>query len=89
MIALSSHIRQPYKDQVERMIDQTIYPGERELYVTTDCSRNELGDLFSNFKPAGHIVVRVYEGGTSWQIFVLDAKTTTYDVIYKSDIKTL
>ena len=89
MIALSSHIRQPYKDQVARMIDQTIYPGERELYVTTDCSRNELGDLFSHFKPAGHVVVRVYEGGTKWQMFVLDATTTTYDVIYKSDIRTL
>lgn len=89
MIALSSHIRQPYKDQVVRMMDKSIYPGERELYVTTDCSRNELGDLFSYFKPAGHIVVRVYEGGTKWQMFVLDATTTTYDVIYKSDIMTL
>ena len=57
--------------------------------MTTDCSKNELGDLFSYFKPAGHIVVRVYEGGTSWQMFVLDSKSTTYDVIYKSDIKTL
>ena len=89
MIALSSHIRQPYKDQVVRMMDKSIYPGERELYVTTDCSKNELGDLFSYFKPAGHIVVRVYEGGTKWQMFVLDAATTTYDVIYKSDIRTL
>ena len=59
------------------------------LYVTTDCSRDKLGDLFSAFKPAGHIVVRVYGNGDSYQMYVLDAKTGTYDVIYKSGIKTL
>lgn len=89
MIAISSHVLQPYTESVRRMMDTSIYPGERGLYVTTDCSRDKLGDLFSAFKPAGHIVVRVYGNGDSYQMYVLDAKTGTYDVIYKSGIKTL
>ena len=36
-------------------------------------------------KPEGHIVVRVYEGGGEFQIFVLNDKTTDYEVIYKTD----
>ena len=36
-------------------------------------------------KPEGHIVVRVYEGGSEFQIFVLNDRNTDYDVIYKTD----
>ena len=47
-------------------------------------------ELWANVQPYfGHIVVRVYEGGKSYQIFVLDAYSKDYRVIYKSEIKQL
>ena len=46
--------------------------------------------LWSHVEPAlGHIVVRVYPGGESYQVFVLDAKTPGYKVLYKTDIVNL
>lgn len=69
-----------------RLLDP-VYPGRRDLYITGDISRVDLGeDIWSHFKPYGHVVVRVYEGGTSYQVFVLDAHSYDYRIIYKSDI---
>ena len=66
-----------------------VYPGRRDLYITGDISRQDLGEeLWSNFKPYGHVVVRVYEGGKSYQVFVLDAHSYDYRIIYKSEIYT-
>lgn len=43
--------------------------------------------LWSHVEPAqGHIVVRVYPGGGSYQVFVLDAKTPGYKVLYKTEV---
>ena len=36
-------------------------------------------------RPEGHVVVRVYEGGEEFQVFVLNDRNTDYDVIYKTD----
>ncbi len=33
----------------------------------------------------GHVVVRVYEGGSEFQIFVLNDRSTDYEVIHKTD----
>ena len=66
-----------------------VYPGRRDLYITGNISRPDLGEeLWSKFKPYGHVVVRVYEGGKSYQVFVLDAHSYDYRIIYKSDIYT-
>ena len=47
-------------------------------------------ELWSNFVPYyGHVVVRVFEGGTGYQVFVLDSKTADYHVLYKSEITEL
>ena len=70
----------------KRYIDP-VYPGRRDLYITGDISRSDLGEeLWSNFKPYGHVVVRVYDGGKSYQVFVLDPKSHDYRIIYKSEI---
>ena len=37
-------------------------------------------------KPYGHVVVRVYEGGNAYQVFVLDNRSIDYHVIYKTGI---
>ena len=64
-----------------------VYPGRRDLYITGDISRGDLGEeIWANFKPYGHVVVRVYEGGSSYQVFVLDPHSYDYRIIYKSDI---
>lgn len=86
----------PYEGTLRRILDPLVYGDGEELdsvgpqmgvFVTTDASRKELGEeLFSKMKPFGHIVVRVYEGGGSCQIFVLDNKSTDYHIIYKSPV---
>ena len=45
-------------------------------------------NLAENIRPAGHIVVRVTEGGAKYQIFVLDDRSLDYKVIYKSKVFT-
>ena len=70
----------------KRYVDP-VYPGRRDLYITGDISRSDLGEeLWSKFKPYGHVVVRVYDGGRNYQVFVLDPKSYDYRIIYKSDI---
>lgn len=64
-----------------------VYPGRRDLYITGDISRQDLGEnIWSKFKPYGHVVVRVYEGGQKYQVFVLDPKSYDYSIIYKSEV---
>ena len=36
-------------------------------------------------KANGHVVVRVYEGGSEFQIFVLNDRSTDYEVIHKTE----
>jgi hypothetical protein len=36
--------------------------------------------------PDGHIVVRVYEGGGRFQVFVLDDRSEDYHIIYESPV---
>ena len=78
----------PVPSTFTRMTDPMVCPVQPEFYITVDQARKKLGeDLWSKFKPWGHVVVRVYEGGKEYQVFVLDADKTDYPVIYKSEIK--
>lgn len=43
-------------------------------------------DLADPIRPAGHIVVRVYNGGKKYQIFVLNDRSLDYEIIYKSKV---
>ena len=79
----------PVATTVKRYIDP-VYPGRRDLYITGETSRGRLGEeLWSHFKPHGHVVLRVYENGSSYQVFVLDPSSRDYKVIYKSEIYNL
>ena len=42
--------------------------------------------LADPIRPSGHIVVRVYEGGKKYQIFVLNDRSLDYEIIYKSKV---
>ncbi|MBR0299628.1 MAG: MBL fold metallo-hydrolase [Bacteroidales bacterium] len=90
MIVIAGHREHPYPSTMERMIDKGIYPDERDLYITTECSKDDLGEeLWAYFKPAGHIVVRVYPGGNKYQVFVLDVFSDDYKIKYVSPVKRL
>jgi beta-lactamase superfamily II metal-dependent hydrolase len=78
----------PVPSTFTRMTDPMVLPCQPEFYITVDQPRKKLGEeLWSKFKPWGHIVVRVYEGGEKYQVFVLDADKLDYPIIYKSDVK--
>lgn len=78
----------PVPSTMARMTDPMVCPEQPEYYITVDKAREKLSEeLWNHFKPWGHIVVRVYEGGAEYQVFVLDADKLDTPVIYKSDIK--
>ena len=78
----------PVPSTFTRMTDPMVLPCQPEFYITVDQPRKKLGEeLWSKFKPWGHIVVRVYEGGEEYQVFVLDADKLDCPIIYKSDRK--
>lgn len=89
VVVQCSHDNHPWKETVQRLLDPLL-PVRPDIYVTTDSGREQVGEeLFGHIKPAGHIVFRVYEGGKSYQVFVLDATNTSYNVIYQSEVITL
>ena len=46
------------------------------------------GPVTNDSLKSGHVVVRVYEGGSTFQIFVLDDESKDYEVVYQSGIFT-
>ena len=78
----------PHKHTMQRFVDPLLNEETpRTYYITSEGPKQELGEkLWSYFKPYGHIVTRVYEGGTKYQMFVLDPWTRDYRIKYKSDI---
>lgn len=84
---MSNHVEHPHSTTMKNMTDEMLWTGERDIYVTSDSPARVLGAAFGSFKGVGHIVIRVYKGGTTYQVYVLDAKTTDYPVIYKSNLK--
>ena len=66
---------------------ETGHPGEKALSRMIN-----YGDVFAaapaakdGMKANGHVVVRVYEGGSEFQIFVLNDRSTDYEVIHKTE----
>lgn len=86
----SSNNNHPRAETLERCSDPH-YESNPLLLVNTEAARERLGEqLWSRFSaPAGHIVVRVYPGGETWQVFVLESHSGNYEVIYKSEIMNL
>ena len=68
---------------------ETGHPGKEAL------SRMKIyGDVFAagpvtnESLKSGHVVVRVYEGGSTFQVFVLDDESTDYRIVYQSGVYT-
>lgn len=77
----------PQPESLSRMLDTELYPDARMVFAAglVESNRVRLGAIGQQIKPAGHVVVRVYEGGDEFQIFVLNDGSEDYEVIYKTD----
>lgn len=74
----------PHAETLARMTDKSIYPDQRTIWPTgmfPNLEKN-LGDGAAAFKPDGHIVVRVGKGGKDFQVFVLDSRSTCFEIIH-------
>ena len=67
--------------------EKEAHPGDEALARMIN-----YGDIFAaapaakdGMKANGHVVVRVYEGGSKFQIFVLNDRSTDYEVIHKTE----
>ena len=67
--------------------EKDAHPGDDALARMKD-----YGDIFAaapakkdDMKANGHVVVRVYEGGSEFQIFVLNDRSTDYEVLDKTE----
>jgi beta-lactamase superfamily II metal-dependent hydrolase len=78
----------PHPEVLARMTDKTIYPDDRLIFATgmfKDLSDN-LGEAVNAIVyPQGHIVIRVYERGTKYKVFVLDSESGKFEVKYTTD----
>lgn len=78
----------PERDPLARMLSTDLYQGERFVFAAglVENNRIRLGENGEEIRPSGHVVIRVYEGGDTWQIFVLNDSSEDYEIIYKTDI---
>lgn len=86
VIVDASEASHPRRETVERLTDP-MYHAHPLIYTTSEAGREKMGeDAWAKIAGTGHIVVRVYEGGKSWQVFVLDATSPDYPVLQASEI---
>ena len=66
------------------------HPGADALSRMNTAGSNVFaaGPVTNDSLKSGHVVVRVYEGGSTFRIFVLDDESTDYGIVYQSDIYT-
>ena len=76
----------PEPEPLVRMLDTKLYPSDRLVFAAglVESNRIRLLEDGQKIQPDGHIVIRVYEGGSTFQVFVVNDRTTTFDVVHKS-----
>ena len=76
----------PHPAAMTRIVKQgvpEIFPAGITEYRRNEMLEKGLGD---QIRQDGHVVVRVYNGGKKYQIFVLNDRSLDYEVIYKSKV---
>lgn len=66
---------QPDHRVLQRMLDRSLYPGERDIFATNlmEATRIVLGRRAAQMKSQrGHVVIRVHPGGEFYDIYILD-----------------
>ncbi|MDR0431372.1 MAG: MBL fold metallo-hydrolase [Tannerellaceae bacterium] len=76
----------PQPEVLNRLLDPMLYPQERLVFPTglVEENKQRLGEPGRCLQPYGHVVVRVYPQGTAFQIYVLNAHSEEYEVIFNT-----
>jgi beta-lactamase superfamily II metal-dependent hydrolase len=78
----------PHPETLSRMTDKTIYPDDRLIFATGMFKglKDSLGEAVNAIvEPRGHIVIRVFEGGLKYRVFVLDSYSENFEIRYSTD----
>jgi len=74
----------PGEDVLRRVTSQQLYNGPRDLFATSllEANRLVIGNRIDEaFKAtSGHVVIRVFPGGTHYTVFILNDKTTQRNI---------
>lgn len=74
----------PGKDVLRRITSKELYPNERDIFSTVMLQPNKdvIGERLNQYKSQnGHIVLRVYEGGSTYKIFILNDASDEREII--------
>lgn len=74
----------PGEEVLRRITSTSLYPGERDLFSTImlQGTKDVIGNRLDEYKSQnGHIVIRVYKGGGSYEIFTLDDTTEKREIL--------
>ncbi|MDF0714541.1 MBL fold metallo-hydrolase [Muricauda sp. 334s03] len=73
----------PGEEVLRRMTSKKLYPGDRDIFSTImlQGTKDVIGGRLDQYKSQeGHIVVRVYDNGNSYDIYVLDDTTEEREI---------
>ena len=76
----------PGEEVLRRITSKALYPGERDLFSTVMLQANKdvIGDKLNQYKSQnGHIVIRVYDQGSQYDIYILNDDTKEREIIAK------
>lgn len=85
-IGMSWSSDHPDNNVLRRLLSPKIYPGERDLFATAMVTANKevIGGIVNQYKALhGHIVVRVYDQGKHYEIYVLNEQSPKREVLAK------
>ncbi|WP_425235042.1 ComEC/Rec2 family competence protein [Ulvibacterium sp.] len=76
----------PGEEVLRRISSTSLYPGERDIFSTVMLQPNKdvIGGRLDTYKSQnGHIVVRVYDNGSSYKVYILNDATEEREVLSK------
>lgn len=82
--------RHPGEETIRRISSKYVYPGDRDIYTNyiSSAAKEFLANYINNYTSmSGHILLRVAEGGESYEIYVLDDNSTSKNVLLHKSYK--
>ncbi|MBN2612487.1 MAG: MBL fold metallo-hydrolase [Bacteroidales bacterium] len=74
----------PGHEVLNRVVSEKLYPGDRDLYALcmTETTKNYIGGMINRYykSTCGHVLVRVYETGEFYDVFVLEDNSGNYNI---------
>lgn len=73
----------PGEEVLRRITSEQLYPGERDVFSTImlQGTKDVIGGRLDQYKSQeGHIVIRVYDGGETYDIYVLNDKSEEREI---------